>query len=133
MAWDDIAFLTLDDVLEIHADQLARYGGRDGFIDRNVVASAVAQPQAGMFGQYLHEDLAEMAAGYLFHFAAAQGFVDGNKRTAAACATVFLARNGYELDCTDDELYELTLAVATHQLTKEGAGDWIRERLTPLP
>jgi len=126
---DEITFLTIDDVLEIHSRQLALYGGLEGFIDRNVVESATAQPQASMFGQYLHEDLAEMAAAYLFHFAAAQGFADGNKRTAAACATVFLGRNGYELGCTDDELYELTMAVANGRMTKEEAGDWIRDRL----
>src|SRR4051812_41929036 len=60
--------------------------------------SATAQPQATMFGEYRHADIAEMAAAYLSHFAAAQGFVDGNKRTAAGAATVFLARNGYMLD-----------------------------------
>jgi death-on-curing protein len=92
---DDIEFLSFEDLMGIHSDQLARYGGSDGFIDRNVVESALAQPQASMFGDYLHTDLAEMAAAYVFHFAASQGFVDGNKRTAAVCAGVFVARNGY--------------------------------------
>ena len=129
---DDITFLSFDDVLLIHADQLERYGGLEGFIDRNIVESAVAQPKASMFGRYLHEDVAEMAAAYLFHFAAAQGFVDGNKRTAAACATIFLERNGYELGCSADQLYDLTMAVANRQMDKEAAGDWIRERLLPI-
>ena len=128
----DITFLSFDDVLEIHQRQLALYGGQDGFIDRNVVESAAAQAQASMFGEYLHEDVAEMAAAYLFHFAAAQGFLDGNKRTAAGCATVFLGRNGYELDCTDDELYEMTIAVATSRAGKGEAGDWIRDRLVAV-
>ena len=78
-----ITFLTFDEVLQIHRRHLDVYGGRDGFIDRSIVESATAQPQASMFGQYLHEDIAHMAAAYLFHFAAAQGFVDGNKSTAA--------------------------------------------------
>lgn len=128
---EEINFLSIDDILEIHRRQLDLYGGLDGFNDRNVVESAAAQARASMFGQYLHEDLAEMAAAYLFHFAASQGFTDGNKRTAAACATVFLGRNGYELDCTDDELYELTMAVANNAMGKAEAGDWIRDRLVP--
>jgi len=128
---DDITFLSLDDVIEVHRRQLDLYGGSDGFIDRNVVESAAAQPAMSMFGQYLHEDVAEMAAAYLFHFAAAQGFVDGNKRTAAGCATVFLGRNGYELGCTEDDLYELTMAIANGRMSKEEAGDWIRDRLAP--
>jgi death-on-curing protein len=130
---DEITFLTLGDVVEIHSDQLARYGGLDGFLDRNVVESALAQPQATMFGQFLHADIAEMAAAYLFHFAASQGFVDGNKRTAAVCAGVFLARNGYRLACTDEELYVVTMAAANNQLQKPRIADWIRDHLAPQP
>ena len=74
----DIYFLTLKDVLAIHDDQLNRYGGRAGFIDENLVKSATAQAQAKMFGQYLHPDIPMMAAAYLFHFTAAQGFADAN-------------------------------------------------------
>ena len=73
-----------------------------------------------------------MTAAYLFHFAAAQGFVDGNKRTGAVCATTFLALNGYDLDCTDDELYDVTMEVANHRLEKGPLGDWIRERIAPV-
>jgi death on curing protein len=54
-----IDFLSFDDVVAIHAEQLALYGGRDGFIDEGVVRSAVAQPQATMFRNFLHQDLAE--------------------------------------------------------------------------
>ncbi len=130
---DEITFLTLDDVLELHSDQLARYGGNEGFIDRNVVESALAQPLARMFGEYLHTDLPEMAAAYLFHFAASQGFADGNKRTAAVCAGVFLARNGYRLGCTDEELYEVTIQVANKRMLKPQIRDWIASRLLPQP
>ena len=128
---DRFAFLTLDDVLEIHSDQLARYGGLDGFIDRGVVESALAQPQASMFGEFLHRDIAEMAAAYLFHFAATQGFVDGNKRTALVTTLVFLARNGYRLDCTNDQIYDLTMDVANGRTGKAEVGDWIRDRIVP--
>lgn len=130
---DAIHFLSLEDVLGLHSRQLARYGGRDGILDANVVESALAQPQATMFGEYLHEDMADMAAAYLFHFAAAQGFIDGNKRTGAVCSTVFLERNGYELDCTDDDLYEVTMLVANHRLEKPALAAWIRQRLAPIP
>jgi death-on-curing protein len=126
-------FLTFEDVVELHAEQLARYGGREGFIDENVVRSAVAMPQAAMFGKYLHEDIAEMAAAYLFHFAAAQGFTDGNKRTALASSVEFLARNGYMLNCTDMDVYDLTMRVANHELEKPEIAEWIRERLAPIP
>src|SRR5213075_2599994 len=128
-----INFLSLQDVLDIHDDQLKRQGGRAGFIDKNVVESAVAQPQAKMFGQYLHQDIPAMAAAYLFHFAASQGFADGNKRTGAASATEFLARNGYMLSCAWEELYDVTMRVANHLMDKEQIADWILDRLVAIP
>ena len=85
-----------------------------------------------MFGEYLHPDIAAMAAAYLFHFAAAQGFVDGNKRTGAATATEFLARNGYMLACPWEELYEVTMQAANHAIAKEQIADWVVERLSPI-
>jgi death-on-curing protein len=130
---DPIDFLDFDDVVAIHADQLAVHGGRDGFVDEGVVRSAVAQPQASMFGNYLHQDLAEMAAAYLFHLAASQGFVDGNKRTAVVAAVEFLGRNGYDLDCSDLEVYDVTMRIANHQASKEVAADWLRQRIRPFP
>jgi len=128
-----IYFLTLKDVLAIHDDQLKRYGGRAGFIDENEVKSATAQPQAKMFGQYLHPDIAMMAAAHLFHFAASQGFADGNKRTGAATAAEFLARNGYMLSCGWEELYEVTMRVSNNLIEKEEIADWILDRLVPIP
>ena len=82
---------------------------------------------------WLHTDITEMAAAYLFHFAAAQGFSDGNKRTGAACATEFPVRNGYDLDCGSNELYELTMHVANHTMSKDEIADWIATRLVPIP
>jgi death-on-curing protein len=129
----DIDFLTFEDVMELHVEQLATYGGLDGILDDNIVRSAVAMPQATMFGQFLHKDLAEMGAAYLFHFAAAQGFVDGNKRTGVVSAVEFLARNGYMIDASDDEMYETTMSVANNQMSKQKLADWIRPRLRPVP
>jgi death on curing protein len=129
----DIDFLSFDEVVAIHREQLAIYGGQDGFIDEGVVRSATAMPQAMMFGNFLHEDIAEMAAAYLFHFAASQGFVDGNKRTALVTTVEFLGRNGYKVDCTDMEIYDLTMRVANHQMNKTEIADWIREKLAPVP
>ncbi|MFO0915749.1 MAG: hypothetical protein U0795_22505 [Pirellulales bacterium] len=55
-------FLTLDDVLESHAHQIAAYGGVDGIHDLGLLESAVLQPSAMFGGSYLHTDLFEMAA-----------------------------------------------------------------------
>ena len=71
--------LTLDEVLEIHRDQLARYGGSQGIRDLGLLQSALAQPPATFGGQFLHADLFETAAAYLLHIVQNHPFVDGNK------------------------------------------------------
>jgi death-on-curing protein len=88
-------FLTVEDVLELHARSLDRFGGGEGIRDRGLLESAVAAPQAGFGGQFAHSDLYEMAAAYAFHIAQNQPFVDGNKRAGLGAALVFLvSRNG---------------------------------------
>ena len=86
----DPKFLTLDDVIEIHGEMIARYGGSDGIRDKGLLESAVATPQASFGGDYVHTDVFEMAAAYLFHIVKNHPFIDGNKRTGAMAAFVFL-------------------------------------------
>ena len=60
-------FLSLAEALEIHRDQIERYGGNTGIRDLGLLQSALAMPAAGFGERYLHTDLFEMAAAYLFH------------------------------------------------------------------
>jgi len=62
-----LIFLTLEEIIDIHRDQLAHYGGSEGIRDFRLLQSALAMPSAGVDGQFLHADLYEMAAAYLFH------------------------------------------------------------------
>ncbi len=62
----DLFFLALEDVLSIHADQISRYGGSQGLRDIGLLESAVAMAQAQFEGQFVHRDIFEMAAAYLF-------------------------------------------------------------------
>lgn len=82
-------FLSLEDVLLIHDEQLEAYGGIQGIRDKGLLESAVMTAQASFGGEYLHQDLFEMAAAYAFHIAENQPFLDGNKRTALVSALVF--------------------------------------------
>ena len=112
-------FLTLDDVLEIHALQLERFGGGAGVRDRALLESAVAQPRATIGGTFLHDDIFSMAAAYLFHLVRAHAFVDGNKRVGLLAALVFLEINGISVETASHTLYELTMAVAEGRATKD--------------
>lgn len=124
-------FLSVAEVLEIHADQIARYGGSEGLRDWNLLDSAVAQPQVTFGGAFLHQDLFEMAAAYLYHLTQNHPFIDGNKRVGAAAALVFLDLNGVEIQVDDEALVDLVLKVAQGQLQTAQIADFFRQHQGP--
>jgi death-on-curing protein len=125
-------FLTLDEVLLIHADQIGRYGGTHGLRDLGLLSSALGMPGA-MFGStYLHPTLAEMAAAYLFHIGQNHPFLDGNKRVALAAALAFLWLNGQRLEADDDELTELVMGVASGRVGKAEVAVFIGGHVRPI-
>ena len=120
-------FLSLDEVIELHRDQIERYGGSAGIRDVGLLQSAIAMPQAGFGGQFLHADLFEMAAAYLFHVVQNHPFVDGNKRVGAAAAMVFLELNHVEVRVSNETLVETVLAVAQGKLGKAAIAEFLRK------
>lgn len=114
----DVVFLTVEDVLAIHAHQIAHFGGSLGLRDGGLLASAVAQAQASFGGRYVHADRFEMAAAYHFHLVQNHAFVDGNKRVGLAAALVFLELNDAPIESGTDALYECTMATARGELSK---------------
>jgi death-on-curing protein len=88
-------------------------------------------PQQGSGDQYFHEDIFEMAAAYLFHICANHPYVDGNKRTAAEAADVFLSVNGYDLEMPQEDFEALVLETAHSQLSKKQIAARLRQHSRP--
>ena len=121
-----IDFLTMDDVLEIHREQIRVYGGSDGIRDVGLLESALAQPSAEFSGVRLHKDMDEMAAAYLFHVVQNHPFIDGNKRVGLEAALLFLEINGHSLEVEDDKLIDLVLMTAQGQMVKLTIAEFFR-------
>ena len=120
-------FLSLGEVLEIHRDQIERYGGDPGIRDLGLLQSALAMPAAGFGGRYLHSDLFAMAAAYLFHIVQNHPFADGNKRTGAVAALVFLSLNDIEIDADEEEFESMVLSVAQGGSDKAAVTEFFRK------
>jgi death-on-curing protein len=125
------AFLTLDEVLALHADQIERYGGALGVRDLGLLESALAAPRAAFGGEYLHGSIPEMAAAYLFHLVRNHPFVDGNKRAGLAAAIAFLGLNGLWLEADPGELADEVLGIAEGGVAKAELAEFIRMHLQP--
>jgi death-on-curing protein len=121
-----VVFLSLDDTLESHQNQIDTYGGNHGIRDIGLLESAIAQPEASYGGQYLHADIFEMAAADLYHLVMNHPFVDGNKRVGLESALIFLEVNDALLDANDDELVDLVLKTTAGQVGKPEIAEFFR-------
>lgn len=125
-----MVFLTLDDIFESHLNQVDTYGGSHGIRDIGLLESAIAQPVASFGGQYLHADIFEMAAAYLYHLVMNHPFVDGNKRVGLEAALIFLEINDESLIANDDELVDLVLKTTAGQTGKREIAEFFRAHCT---
>ena len=127
-----VEFLTLDEILSLHADQIARYGGSALVRDVGLLQSALGMPAATVGRELLHASLDEQAAAYLFYLVKNHPFVDGNKRTGLVAMLVFLGLNGQRLEAPDDELTDLVLGVAAGRI-KADVAVFVRHHRRPQP
>lgn len=84
--------------------------------DHGLLQSALARPQATVFGNDAYATLDEKAAALLHSLARNHALVDGNKRLALAATIAFLGVNGRRLTLSNDQAYELVMSVASGEL-----------------
>ncbi|MCI4660259.1 MAG: type II toxin-antitoxin system death-on-curing family toxin [Neomegalonema sp.] len=118
-------WLTQDEIVWVHEEQLRQHGGAAGVRDPSALAASLARPQH-KWAYGAAEDVVALAAAYGFAFARNHPFVDGNKRTSLVATELFLALNGWALHATNEELVVQTLALAAGELTEDAFADWLR-------
>ena len=121
-------YLSLEQVLELHRLEIRRFGGSAGLRERGGLEAALARPQMTFGGEDLYPDVESKAAAVMHSLVMNHPFVDGNKRTGAAVAELFLNLNGVELEADDDDLVVVTLTVARGELNAEALAIWLRQR-----
>jgi death-on-curing protein len=126
---DNCFHLTVEIVREIHAETIARFGGSDGIREIALLESAVAAPQASFGGKSPYQDLAEVAAAYLYYLCKNHPFSDGNKRAALGACIVFLRLNGVAPGGDGPEWEDLVMAIAASNLDRDQATSRLRDLL----
>lgn len=123
-------YLSIEQIDELHADQLKHYGEGAGLRDRGALESAAARPAMTFGGEDLYPDLASKAAALMHFLVMNRPYVDGNKRVGAHAAPLFLLMNGQRLDALPKELEDITLTVARGEIDAEGLAIWLRQRIS---
>lgn len=105
-------YLTLDDLLTIAERVIGSVVVRDA----GLLESALVRPQAVYFGEDPYPTIEEKAAALLHSLVGNHALIDGNKRLGLAATIAFLGINGRRLTLSNDEAYDLVMAVATREL-----------------
>ena len=122
-------YLTVAEVVAIHADQIERYGGSDGVRDAGLLEAGLFRPQTGYYA-----DLIEQAAALWESLAQNHAFIDGdtslNSRVAFAAMYTFLAINGVRLTADAQETYDFIAALyGANQFRFDKLVPWLREHV----
>jgi death-on-curing protein len=121
--------LRKDEVLAIHARALREFGGSPGIRDEGALESALVATDNRLW--YEHADVLACTATYAYHLTMAHAFVDGNKRVGAAVMRTFLFVNDVRIQATEDDLYDLFMAIASSEMDRDGVEFWLRRRALP--
>ncbi len=120
-------WLTLADMLAVHAEQLAIFGGPAGVRDEGLLESALARPVNRW--HYGEADLVVLAPAYAFGIAKNRPFIDGNKRAAFAAMLVFLRINGVAFAPNPADATAAMLALAASEVDEAGFARWIGDNV----
>ena len=118
-------YLTVVEVLAIHADQIDRYGGSHGVRDPGLLEAALYRPQTGYY-----TDLIEEAAALWESLSENHAFIDGNKRTTLIVVVMFITRSNYQLVAVKNDIVKevenMILDVVEDRMSLENAQSWFR-------
>ncbi len=120
-------FLTEEQVLFIHSRIIDETGGAHGIRDLALLQSAVARPKSTFSGKELYQDIFHKAAALMESLIKNHPFLDGNKRTAITSASVYLLRNGYSIETTQNKIERFTLNMAIGKTSLIDAAEWFKK------
>ncbi|OGE32068.1 hypothetical protein A2631_03040 [Candidatus Daviesbacteria bacterium RIFCSPHIGHO2_01_FULL_44_29] len=120
-------YLTLEEILVIHQDQIDRYGGSHGLRDLTLLESAAYRPQTTFGNEELYPSLFNKAASLMHSIILNHPFLEGNKRTGMVGGIVFLEKNSLSLEVSQKELVMVALKIATKEWDIKAIAEWMQD------
>lgn len=117
--------LTKEQVVSIHSSLIEASGGTDGVRDDGLLESALESPFQTFDGHDLYPSIIQKAARIGYSLVSNHPFIDGNKRIGIHIMLVFLAINGIDISCTQEDLIKIGLSLADDTMTFEELSVWL--------
>lgn len=117
--------LSMPQIVMMHSALIKETGGLDGIRDENLLDSAINAPFQTFGGEYVYKTLEAKAARLGYFIVKNHAFVDGNKRIGMLAMMVFLELNDIGLTCSDQDIIETGLRLATGEMDDQQLLEWI--------
>ena len=119
--------ITNEQIFSLYEMLLQKTGGSSGVVNESLMDSAVNSIWQTFDGVELYPTLEEKGARLGYSLVRNHSFADGNKRIGILAMLTFLSVNGVEISCTDEELVETGLNLASGLMDSEALLAWLRE------
>ena len=114
-------------VLLLHQLIAQETGGAVGIRDAGLLDSALENAYATFDGEELYKTKEEKAARLGLSLISNHAFVDGNKRIGVYVMLTFLEAGGIKMTCSNDDVVELGLSVASDKMKYDDILKWIKK------
>lgn len=121
-------YLTIDEVLILHAYQIDKFGGNPKVIDIRLLESALVRPQTILSKKEMYTTVYDKAAVLAVGIISNHPFIDGNKRTGLHAMLVFLELNEIKLYINDKQLVKLGNEIATKNISLKEVAKFLKEK-----
>ena len=116
-------WLEAADLIAMHREVIAEFGGRPGLRDQALLESAAARPKH--LAAYGPASAFDLAAAYAFGLARNHPFIDGNKRIALIASFTFLALNGWEVEAEETATVLVFVDLAAGKIDEKPLARWL--------
>ena len=114
-------------ILLLHRIMAQATGGSIGVRDEGLLESALEAAFSAFGGVEFYPTKEEKAARLGFNLISNHAFVDGNKRIGMYVMLTFLEVNGIHMDCTNEDVANVGLSVASGNMDYEQLLEWVLE------
>ncbi len=118
--------ISVEQVLQIHSIAIKKFGGSNGVRDLGGLESALARPFQTFGGEDLYPTIFNKAAALGESLIINHPFVDGNKRTGYLLMEALLHYGGYNINASDNDLYNFVINISTGALSFDGIVEWLK-------
>jgi death on curing protein len=116
-------WLEAADLIAMHREVVAEFGGPSGLRDEALLESAAARPKN--LAAYGPASVFELAAAYAYGLARNHPFIDGNKRISLVAAFTFLELNGWQVQAEEAATVLVFLDLAAGKLDEKQLARWL--------